>query len=84
MKKIFLFSFFLLSCIASLFAQRKHTIFDDDWKFHFGNAADPAKDFNYSVAVIFKKTGEAAHTAIDPKMNDSGWRTLNLPHDWAV
>ncbi len=23
-------------------------------------------------------------TAIDPKFNDSGWRELSLPHDWAV
>ena len=65
-------------------AQRKHINFDDDWKFHFGHAADAAKDFNYGTTVIFKKTGEAAKTAIDPKLNDSGWRTLNLPHDWAV
>jgi len=77
---------FLAASIIGLsaLAQRKHLNFDEDWKFHFGNAADPAKDFNYSVVVIFKKTGEAAHTAIDPKLNDSSWRNLNLPHDWAV
>ncbi|GAA4743724.1 beta-galactosidase GalA [Flavisolibacter ginsenosidimutans] len=83
MQKIFTAFLFVLASLSS-FAQRKHMPFDEDWKFHFGNASDPAKDFNYSVAVIFKKTGEAAHTAIDPRMNDSSWRTLNLPHDWAV
>lgn len=57
---------------------------DADWKFHFGNTNDPSKDFNYSIHVIFKKTGEAVGTAIDPKYNDSDWRKLNLPHDWAV
>jgi beta-galactosidase len=63
---------------------RKHTNFDENWSFHFGNAADASKDFNYSINVIFKKTGDATGTAIDPKFNDSSWRKLDLPHDWAV
>jgi beta-galactosidase len=63
---------------------RKHTSFDENWSFHFGNAADASKDFNYSINVIFKKTGEATGTAIDPKFSDSSWRKLHLPHDWAV
>ena len=63
---------------------RKKTDIDDNWKFRFGHAADPARDFNYSTATIFSKSGGAARTAIDPRFNDSAWRTLNLPHDWAV
>ncbi|MBK6635551.1 MAG: hypothetical protein IPG38_15765 [Chitinophagaceae bacterium] len=62
---------------------KKKINFDDDWKFAFGNANDPAKDFNYSIATIFSKTGAAQKTAIDPKFNDSNWRKLSL-HDWAV
>jgi beta-galactosidase len=65
-------------------AQRVTANFDDSWTFHFGNASDPAKDFNFGTANIFSKTGAAQHTAIDPKFNDSGWRHLSLPHDWAV
>jgi beta-galactosidase len=65
-------------------AQRRHINFDDNWKFHLGSASDPAKDFNYSISTIFSKTGAASGTAIDPKFNDSGWRQLQLPHDWAV
>jgi beta-galactosidase len=57
---------------------------NEGWKFHFGHAADPAKDFNYSIATIFSKTGGAARTAIDARFDDSKWRTLDLPHDWAV
>jgi beta-galactosidase len=63
---------------------RRHINIDDNWKFHFGHAANPEKDFNYSIATIFSKSGGAARTAIDPRYNDSSWRTLNLPHDWAV
>ncbi|MBL7701991.1 MAG: glycosyl hydrolase 53 family protein [Ferruginibacter sp.] len=75
-------SFLFLALSTS--AQRKKINFDDDWRFAFGNANDPAKDFNYSIATIFSKTGAAQKTAIDPKFNDSGWRKLSLPHDWAV
>jgi len=65
-------------------AQRKRINFDDNWKFAFGHANDPLKDFNYSIANIFAKTGAAQQTAIDIKFNDGGWRQLSLPHDWAV
>jgi beta-galactosidase len=57
---------------------------DEDWKFHFGHAANPEKDFNYSIATIFAKSGGAYGTAIDPRFKDSAWRSLNLPHDWVV
>jgi beta-galactosidase len=72
--------------LSSSFAQppRKQINIDDNWKFHFGHAADPGKDFNYSIATIFAKSGGAQRTAIDARFNDSTWRTLDLPHDWAV
>jgi beta-galactosidase len=63
---------------------RKQISFDEDWKFAYGNASDPAKDFNYGIATIFSKSGGAVGTAIAPKFNDSAWRSLQLPHDWAV
>lgn len=65
-------------------AQRQVEQFDRDWKFHFGHAAAPAKDFNYGIANIYSKTGKAADTAIDPKFQDDGWQPVQLPHDWAV
>ena len=58
--------------------------FDNDWKFAFGNANDPAKDFNYSVTTIFSKSGYAPGTPADAHFYDSAWRKLNLPHDWVV
>jgi beta-galactosidase len=57
---------------------------DADWRFHFGNAADPARDFNYGTVNIFSKSGSGRRTAIDAGFNDSSWRTLDLPHDWVV
>jgi beta-galactosidase len=69
---------------AQLPASREKVNFDRDWKFHLGHAADPAKDFNFKVSNIFSKTGKAEGTAIDPKFDDKDWRSLDLPHDWAV
>ena len=87
----FLFSVFLILTVCfsfTLFAQpsvqRKKINFDRDWKFHPGHAADPAKDFNFKVANLFSKTGKAEGTVIDPKFDDKAWRSLDLPHDWAV
>lgn len=79
---LLLFSFFIFH--FSFSQTRKHINFDDNWKFHFGNASDPSKDFKYSLVTIFSKTGAAPGTAIDPKFKDEDWRNLNLPHDWAV
>ncbi|GAB4091106.1 beta-galactosidase GalA [Flaviaesturariibacter terrae] len=77
---------FLLLLVLALGAnaQRAHLLLDDDWRFHFGNAADPAKDFGFGIEPIFSKSGRTTGTALDAKFNDSGWRKLNLPHDWAV
>jgi beta-galactosidase len=81
----FILLFFLHTALLAQFSiQRKKTNFDRDWKFHFGNAGDPSKDFNFKIANIFSKTGKAEGTAIDPKFNDKDWRALDLPHDWAV
>lgn len=78
----------LLSCFTfflfQLVAQRQHINFDDNWKFSFGHAANPEKDFNYGLRTVFSKSGGAAGTAIDPAFKDSNWRSLDLPHDWAV
>jgi beta-galactosidase len=81
-KTAFLLSCFFLNGITAN-AQKKIN-FDEGWKFHFGHAANPDKDFNYSTATIFSKSGGAAKTAIDPKFVDSTWTTVTLPHDWAV
>lgn len=84
MKKAGFFFTALVCLTINSSAQRQQLNFDADWKFQFGNAANAEKDFNYTIATIFSKSGGAANTAIDPKFDDSKWRQLNLPHDWAV
>jgi Arabinogalactan endo-1,4-beta-galactosidase len=80
---LFLFVLILNSFVVNA-QQREHINFDDNWKFHFGDASDPAKDFNYGITSIFSKSGKTDNTALALKFNDDSWRSLNLPHDWAV
>jgi len=62
---------------------REKLLFDFGWKFQFGNSVDPAKDLGFGVDQgDFAKTGEFAFAKV--KFDDSKWRDLNLPHDWAV
>ena len=86
MKKIILFILLVsyFTCIYSQLSVRKKINFDNDWKFHFGNAADPLKDFNYGIVAIFSKSGKTDNTALALDFDDRQWRNLNLPHDWAV
>ena len=64
-------------------APREHLLFDFGWKFTLGNGADPAKDLGFGNGQgDFAKTGDFEFAKA--KFDDSKWRTLNLPHDWAV
>jgi len=64
---------------------REHLLMDFDWRFALGNATDYAKDFGTSTSYFtyFAKTGYGDGAAA-PKFNDSAWRKVDLPHDWAV
>ncbi len=76
------FCTFFLHSQSNLFPKR--TNIDEGWKFHLGNASDPTKDFDYSIANIFSKTGNGESTPTDVRFKDSSWQTVNLPQDWVV
>jgi beta-galactosidase len=66
-------------------AERERLLLDFGWRFHFGNATDPAKDFVFGSgrSGSFQKTGNflsAGSIAFD----DGDWRAVDLPHDWAI
>jgi beta-galactosidase len=62
---------------------REQLLFDFGWKFQFGHGTDPARDLGFGNGQgDFAKTGEFAFAKAG--FDDSKWRTLNLPHDWAV
>jgi beta-galactosidase len=48
---------------------------DANWKFHLGD--------DWPGALRLDKAGASGGPAAE-KFNDNSWRTLNLPHDWAI
>ena len=68
---------------ASALAPRERLLFDFGWKFFPGNGSDPAHDLGFAMGQgDFAKSGEFWFST--QKFDDSKWRDLNLPHDWAV
>ncbi len=64
-------------------APRERLLFDFGWKFFQGHGSDPRRDLGFGMGQgDFAKTGEFAFST--QKFDDSKWRQLNLPHDWAV
>jgi beta-galactosidase len=68
---------------VSAVAPREHLLFDFGWKFFQGHASDPLRDLGFGKGQgDFAKSGELWFSTA--KLDDSKWRDLNLPHDWAV
>jgi beta-galactosidase len=67
-------------------APREHLLFDFGWKFTFGHNVDPARDLGFSNGLgqfgDFGTTGDFDFAKA--RFDDSGWSSVNLPHDWAV
>jgi beta-galactosidase len=80
--KLALIIFFLFA-ITSVIAQEKISL-DEDWKFHFGHAANVEKDFDYSKTALLHKSNVYATTIVHPKFIDSTWQKIDIPHDWVV
>jgi len=68
---------------AGALAPHEKLLFDFGWKFFQGHGSDPARDLGFGMGQgDFAKSGEFEFST--QKFDDSKWRDLNLPHDWAV
>ena len=68
---------------SSAVAPRERLLFDFGWKFFQGHASDPLRDLGFGMGQgDFAKSGEFKFAT--EQFDDSKWRGLNLPHDWAV
>lgn len=64
---------------------RQRIRLDQGWRFALGHAADPDRDFGFGdFQRTFAKQGQAIGHVADADFDDSGWREVTLPHDWAV
>jgi len=62
---------------------RERLSLDQNWRFALGHGSDPVHDFGFGMGQSdFSKTGDIkiAQSGFD----DSSWRPLDLPHDWAT
>ena len=60
---------------------------DQGWKFAFGNAADPKKDFGCGTEYFNYLTKANSIHNEGPyamKFNDADWQEVSIPHDWAT
>lgn len=55
---------------------RERLSFDTGWKFHLGD--------DWPKALRLDKAGANAGPASEKLFSDASWRTVNLPHDWAI
>ncbi len=77
--RLFIFLSLILAA-ANLFAAdalspRERLLMDFGWKFHLGN--------EWGIARNLAKAGTGSGPA-SMSFSDASWRTVNLPHDWAV
>ena len=75
--------------VAESAAVRERLLLDRGWRFHLGHADDPQQDFGYGGDRAqefseYGKTGEFMHEPTKPDFDVSGWREVDLPHDWVV
>ena len=62
--------------VAAADSPREHLSLDAGWKFHLGD--------DWPKALRLDKAGANAVPASDKLFCDVAWRTVNLPHDWAI
>ena len=77
----------LVLLLALLPVAAQESLFDDGWKFAFGNASSPQKDFGRGTEYFNYFTKAASIHNEGPyavKFDDSGWKDVQLPHDWVV
>src|SRR5688572_29144803 len=62
---------------------RQRLLLDRNWRFALDHAADVSRDFEFARSRYLIRAGEA-QGAGKVDFDDSGWRPIDLPHDWAV
>lgn len=66
---------------------RERLLLDTGWRFALGHATDLSKDFDPAppgITFSYLAKAGSAQGAARSEFDDSKWRRLDLPHDWAV
>lgn len=80
--------FLSLSALSAADTPRERILINNDWKFSLGHAGDISKDFSYGTEYFTYQTkilsSNGKNSPVSQGFDDSGWRTVSLPHDWVV
>lgn len=77
----------MLGLVATAQSVREIQRLDDGWKFAFGHAAEPAKDFGCGTEYFNYLTKANSIHNEGPyamKFDDSAWQEVDIPHDFKV
>ena len=77
----------LMAGTASAQSVREAMRLDEGWKFAFGNASDPAKDFGCGMEYFnYLTKANSLHNEgpYSKKFDDSAWEEVRVPHDWVT
>ena len=77
----------MLGLVATAQSVREIQRLDDGWKFAFGHAAEPAKDFGCGTEYFNYLTKANSIHNEGPyamKFDDSAWQEVDIPHDWVT
>lgn len=94
MKQVFATLICTLCIVQSSFAAETGgeklggVVINNDWTFAMGNAASKELDYThgteYFTYICKVQSSNHSHAPIMPEFDDSSWRKVSLPHDWAV
>ncbi len=77
----------VMVCMVSAQTVRETIRLDEGWKFAFGNASDPAKDFGCGTEYFnYLTKANSLHNEgpYSQKFDDSAWEEVRIPHDWVT
>ena len=77
----------MLSLSTMAQSVREKVRLDEGWKFAFGNAADPQKDFGCGTEYFnYLTKANSIHNEgpYSPKFDDSTWKEVCVPHDYVT
>lgn len=85
---LLLMVFLMLTLVGKGQTSARQTIrLDEGWKFAFGHAADPQKDFGCGTEYFnYLTKANSIHNEgpYSPKFDDKDWQEVRVPHDWVT
>ena len=84
---IFLLLALLPLTVLAQTSVRETVLLNEGWRFSFGNASDPQRDFGCGTEYFnYLTKANSIHNEgpYSPKFDDSTWQQVRLPHDFAT